>query len=96
MIKIFENTGEDFSGYFAATAWLEEQGYKVAPMCWPAPTGFAPAEKYHYIAKWYNLSSDDRKHLSGHIQEEGGKDGDFRNGPVTVIVYDNVDKQCNA
>lgn len=88
MIKVFPNTGTDFSGYCAAEKWLEGQGYRVGSMCSPEPTGFADGNKYGYVGKWWNIGPDGRKLLSGRIE----RNNDFRNNDVTVIVFDEVDK----
>ena len=77
----------DFSTYHKAVAILKEEGFITGSMCSPEPTGFAPAEDYGYIAKWYNISPAERKQLHGVIQRAGG---DFRNGPLEIVYFGDV------
>ena len=77
----------DFSTYHKAEAILKAEGFITGSMCSPEPTGFAPAEQYEYIAKWYNISPAERKALHGVIQRAGG---DFRNGPLEIVYFGDV------
>ena len=77
----------DFATYHKAEAILKEEGFITGSMCSPEPTGFAPAEQYGYIAKWYNISPAERKDLHGVIQRAGG---DFRNGPLEIVYFADV------
>jgi len=77
----------DFATYRKAEEILKAEGFITGSMCSPAPTGFAPADKYNYIAKWYNLDAGDKKLLSGVITTAGGN---FRNGPLEVIYFGDV------
>ena len=77
----------DFSTYHKAVAILKAEGFITGSMCSPEPTGFAPAEQYEYIAKWYNISPAERKELHGVIQRAGG---DFRNGPLEIVYFGDV------
>jgi len=77
----------DFSTYRKAEAILKAEGFITGSMCAPEPTGFAPADKYNYIAKWYNISAPERKSLHGVIQRAGG---DFRNGPIEIVYFGDV------
>ena len=77
----------DFATYRAAEELLKAEGNITGSMCSPAPTGFAPADKYNYIAKWYNLDAGDKRLLSGVITTAGGN---FRNGPLEVVYFGDV------
>jgi hypothetical protein len=77
----------DFAAYRKAEAILKAEGFITGSMCAPEPTGFAPAEQYNYIAKWYNISAPERKALHGVIQRAGG---DFRNGPIEIVYFGDV------
>jgi hypothetical protein len=77
----------DFATYHKAEAILKAEGFITGSMCAPEPTGFAPADQYNYIAKWYNISAPERKQLHGVIQRAGG---DFRNGPIEIVYFGDV------
>lgn len=81
-IKPFE-ASDTFHAYNAAEEWLAERGYSVGRMCSPSPTGVAKGD--FDIQKWKNLDRDDKKQLDGVIV------GDFRNGPVTILLSGDVD-----
>ena len=82
MRKTFNVEG-DFKSFYAAEAWLRENGYSTGSMQRDSPIGVAKGECC--ISKWRNLG-DDMKLLDGIIAE-----GDKRNGEVTVIIFDSVD-----
>ena len=76
----------DFQSYYAASEHVKAEGHITGSMCGPEPIGFAPSEKYGYIAKWRNIDPADRKLVHGVlIQKEG-----FRNGPVEIIYFGDV------
>ena len=77
----------DFATYRKSEEILKAEGFITGSMCAPEPTGFAPAEQYNYIAKWYNISAPERKSLHGVIQRAGG---DFRNGPIEIVYFGDV------
>ena len=77
----------DFASYRAAEELLKAEGNITGSMCSPAPTGFAPADKYGYISKWYNMDASDKRLLSGVITTAGGN---FRNGPLEVVYFGDV------
>jgi hypothetical protein len=79
MKKKFENE-RTFEAYNDACKWLKENGYSYGSMCSPAPTAIVKGN--YYIAKWRNLTTKERNEVDGTIT------GDFRNGPVTVEVYE--------
>jgi hypothetical protein len=77
----------DFATYRKAEEILKSEGFITGRMCAPEPTGFAPADQYNDIAKWYNISVPERKKLHGVIQRAGG---DFRNGPIEIVYFGDV------
>tara|TARA_R100000951_G_C2653160_1_gene185164 strand:- start:11228 stop:11521 length:294 start_codon:yes stop_codon:yes gene_type:complete len=77
--KEFKNDGEDFSGIGGARDFLKEKGFSIGSMQRDAPMGVS--KEYEYIAKWRNLSSDDRLQLDGTITFT---DGGPRNGTATI------------
>lgn len=80
--KMFPANGT-FQAYYDASAYLKDMGYIVGSMCGPEPIGFADADKYDYVAKWYNISPDERKELDGVMLQHGG----FREGSVEIIFF---------
>jgi len=85
--RILLNEEGDFATYRKAEEILKAEGFRTGSMCSPEPTGFAPADKYDYIAKWYNIPPADRKSLHGVIQRAGGT---FRNGPLEIVYFGDV------
>jgi hypothetical protein len=78
MIKTFDQKG-DFAACYAAESWLHESGYSAGSMQRGAPRGIMRGDVL--IAKWRNLSPQDRAALDGQMT------GDMRNGPVTVEIF---------
>lgn len=76
----FPNNGDTFSGFDDALKWCKDNGYSVGSMCSSQPIGIIKGNVH--IAKWKNLSSSDIMQLDGII------DGDYRNGTVTITVYE--------
>jgi hypothetical protein len=65
----------------AAEAWCKENGISVGTMQGPDPRGLLVGD--FYIAKWRNLSRDERAALHGTITGNG------REGPVHVELFAN-------
>lgn len=82
------NLEGDFSSFREAEKILKEEGFITGSMCGPEPIGFAPAEEYEYIAKWYNISPSERKQLHGVMHPEPGST--FRNGTVRIIYFGDI------
>ena len=78
----FPNTGADFSGLDAATAWLDEQGYSYGPIQRSEPIAVLRGDVW--IAKWRSLDDTELAALDGVIECEG----DFRNGAAVVKIFD--------
>lgn len=80
----FLNKGT-FEAYNAAEAWANENGYTAGSMSCPHPTGLIKGD---YDAtdiplKWKNFKAKHRNVIDGAIT------GDFREGPVTVTIFQN-------
>lgn len=71
-----------FKAYYNAEARLKELGYTVGSMCRTEPIGFADADKYDYVAKWYNMNQTERDTLDGVMVSN-----DFREGGVTLVFF---------
>ena len=69
-----------FQAFYNAEARLEELGYTIGSMCCNEPIGFADDSKYNYVAKWYNINTEDRLKLDGVMISE-----DFREGSVNIL-----------
>lgn len=65
----------------AAKAWCHEHGVSVGQSSADGPSGLLFG-KCGWIAKWRNLTKLEREELHGTM------DGDFREGPVIVILKD--------
>lgn len=75
----FKGTGADFSPSTEAQAWAARHGFCVGFMCGLEPRGLMRGPSL--IAKWRNLSQDDKERL------EGVMTGNGRTGPVLVELY---------
>lgn len=71
-----------FKAYYAAEQRLKDLGYTVGSMCGPEPIGFADSDNYHYVAKWYNISREEKSMLDGVMISPG-----FREGGVTLLFF---------
>jgi hypothetical protein len=71
-----------FQAFYNAENRLKELGYTTGSMCRHEPIGFADADKCDYVAKWYNLSQDDKGQLDGVMVSD-----DFREGGATLVFF---------
>jgi len=76
----FKGNGEDFSATHEAEAWARARGFCVGFMCSTEPRGLA--RDCSYIAKWRNLTADDKTLLEGVLVSD-----DPRHGPVRAELY---------
>jgi len=74
-------TGEEFEAYHKAEKWVKDLGYSVGNMCGEEPTALMHGN-YEWIAKWKNLTTEERNSVHGVIE------GDKRKGPVTVMLFE--------
>lgn len=77
MTKLFEGSG-DFQSYFAATKWLDDNGYSYGSMCAPMPIGILKGS--FQIAKWKNLTNAEIAALDGIMETS-------RDGNSTVTIF---------
>jgi len=89
MRVVYDDT-EDFKAFRKAEQFAKANGMIVGSMARGMPIGLADENVYGYVAKWYNMTSEERKDLLGVIM------GDKRNGPVTVILFDDEDTLENS
>lgn len=77
--------GAEFKGYYAAEKAAKSAGYTTGSMERDKPIAVFSADIEHYAPKWRHLMQSDKKLLAGTIE------GDERNGPVTLTIFDDVD-----
>jgi len=70
-----------FMSYYEAERHLKDLGYSVGSMCRNEPIGFKHGELY--VAKWYNLSKEDKENLDGVMLPEP----DFREGSSIILFF---------
>lgn len=80
-VEVIQSEGIDFKAFYDASYKLKERDFIVAPMCGDKPIGFAKGVSY--IAKWKNISREDREKLDGVIIA----DSDFRKDSVAIIHF---------
>ena len=82
LIKVFENDGTTFSAMYKAEKWLSDNGYSYGST---DIGSYVPVIKgeYNIPQKYYNLSREDIKNLSGVIHSS-----DYRDGDVEVRLFD--------
>lgn len=76
----FEPKGT-FQAFYAAENYLKELGYATGSMCRNEPIGFKHGVSY--VAKWYNLSKDDKEQLDGVMLPEP----EFREGGAVILFF---------
>jgi len=83
--EIFKNTGDAFSGWNAAKAWLKENGWVAGATQRGSPSGIMPAHRFYAVAKWRNLNEAERADLSGRLVAVSGSP---RNDDCRIIWGD--------
>ena len=84
MKKVFNNKGT-FKACYAAEKFVRDQGYSFGSMCRSMPMALKKGN--WNIAKWRNLTELERLDIDGHITSK-----DFREGSVTVEIFEEVKK----
>jgi len=79
---LYFKKGDDFRASYNAEEKAKAMGFTVGSMCQASPIGLACAEKYGYVAKWYNIRPDERAELSGVLLSEY-----FREDDVYLVVF---------
>lgn len=79
----FEPTPTDstFSAISKAREWCHENGFSVGSMARDMPIAIMSGD--YQIAKWYNLSHQEREEIHGVILSN-----DFREGKCKIIIYE--------
>ena len=85
--RTFSNTG-DFEANRAAERFAEECGLSVGRMQGPAPRGLLYGD--YDISKWRNMSTAEINALHGTMG------GDFREGPVTIRLFDSAPEEARV
>jgi hypothetical protein len=77
----------DFQSLYAAQGWLHDNDYSYGSLCSPKPVGIMRNidGKSWKIAKWKNLTREEIRTLDGVMRSD-----DFRNGTVTVTIYEKL------
>jgi hypothetical protein len=70
-----------FKAFYESEKHLKELGYCVGSMCSREPIGFA--YEADYVAKWYNLSKEDKMRLDGVILPQD----EFREGGAIILFF---------
>jgi hypothetical protein len=70
-----------FQAFYEAERHLKDLGYSVGSMCRQEPIGFA--YDANYVAKWYNLSKEDKTHLDGVMLPQD----EFREGGAIILFF---------
>ena len=80
--KLFKNNGDDFSGYYDAGKYLDNNNYSNGTMCGDLP--IAIVEGNFSIGKWKNINPGS---INGIIISNN-----FRNSDVKIIIFENDEK----
>lgn len=80
--RTFDQSPNDqaFAAFHRATHWLEHEGYSVGQLSRGNPIAIKKG-RFDFIAKWRNLTSAEKADI------EGKMTGNWRNGPITVELY---------
>ena len=84
LTKSFKEEGT-FQSMYAAQKWVKEQGYTYGSNSAIEPTAIMQGDYYSYNLphKMKNFTAKEKRSVHGIMQ------GDIREGPVTVIIYNN-------
>lgn len=86
--KLFKNSGQDFSAYYAALDFCRVHDISTGTMYHDKPVGLRKGEQYS-IAKWNVLSSKERRELDGILVSR-----DFRKGHVSMLFSQDIRYVC--
>jgi len=87
-VRRFDNTGEEFSGIYAAEAWCRKHGYATGSSQRGTPAGVhRDPDDEICISKWRNMTEKEQASLDGHLTTENGSHYcDFRAGDVILTL----------
>jgi hypothetical protein len=74
------NVQGTFESFYEASRWAKQNGYELGSMDGRNP--IAMMKGYDYIAKWHNLSNNERKSVHGVMISDY-----FREQPVTILIF---------
>ncbi|SPL71760.1 hypothetical protein [Acinetobacter stercoris] len=74
----FEQLG-DFEAYHSACNWCDDNGFSHGSMARDMPIGILKGD--WSIAKWYNLTHEEREQLDGFLESPN-----FHEGPVFIVI----------
>lgn len=85
--RVFEKEG-DFKAYYGALGFVHAKGYDEGSMCSPEPIALVKGfyDRTGWPFKWKNFSEEQKKQVDGVIIADD-KIGGFRNGPITVLLF---------
>jgi len=64
----------------SAESYVSKLGYEYGSLCYPMPLAFM-MDRYNLPEKWKNMTAKERNNVDGVII------GDYREGPVSVIIF---------
>jgi hypothetical protein len=76
---VFPATGETFGALYAAREWCHANGISYGSLCRDMPVGLMRGD--YQIAKWKNLTSEERASCDGLMTSS-----DFREGDVVIEI----------
>jgi hypothetical protein len=85
--EVFSAGGGTFCDLNAAMRWAANKGYSYGSLCGDMPVALKRGAVYDISEKWRNLTDLDIKGIDGVITSS-----DFREGPVTVILFESTVK----
>jgi hypothetical protein len=75
------NVEGTFESYYAASKWAKDNGYETGSMDGSNP--IALMKGYDYVAKWHNISAQERKMIHGVMLSDY-----FREKSVTILIFE--------
>jgi len=81
IVSIIFEDDKEFGAYHKAEKWCKDNGYSFGSSCSNSPTAVFKGED-HYVAKWRNLSPEEKNAVDGLITYSS-----MRSGPVKLDVF---------
>ena len=85
--KVFENTGDTFSGVYSAEKWLRENGFSSGSTDCGSYVAITKGE-YNLPQKIHNFYKEDLEQMAGVIYST-----DYRNGKVEIWLYEEFEEK---
>jgi len=86
--KYFPSRATSFSALNDASNYVKTLNFTQGSLCESEPVGLAKKDEYDSIAKWRNISKEDRDKLNGVLLSN-----DFRNGAVCAVIFEEKTEQ---